>query len=127
METSVFWALFGALVTATAAGIAIRWQLRAARKERLEAIYERLTSELNGVVREMGNCADPTNLSVHKKRTVSRMLHLHLDNLVESVAIEGRSRWRKLLYRLRVERRKYSKVGAEWYLERHRYKRFSNW
>ena len=63
-------------------------QLGAASKERLEAIYERLLSELNNVVREMGDWdGKKENLPQDKKRTISRMLHLHLDSLVESIAV----------------------------------------
>jgi len=122
------WALFAAVITATVTGIAILLQLGAASKERLEAIYERLLSELNNVVREMGDWdGKKKNLPQDKKRTISRMLHLHLDSLVESIAVEGRSRWRGFWYRLGIGRLMYQRVGEKWFLERHRYQRLENW
>lgn len=131
MEVSVLYniivGLGAAVITAIVAGIAIWLQLGAASTERLEAIYERLLLELNNVVREMGGWNGKANLSEDKKRIISRMLHLHLDTLVESIAIEGRSRWRKFWYNLRVGKHWYVKVGEEWFLEKHRYRRFEYW
>ena len=127
MGDATLWAVFGALIGAIVAGIAILLQLGAASKERSEAIYQRLLSELNDIVKEIGGCKKPENLSEEKKRIVSRMLHMHLDGLVETIAIEGRSWWRKFLYKLGIGRRRYIQLGQEWYLDRHRYERFESW
>lgn len=98
METSPLWVLVAAFIGALVPGIFVLLQLGAASKERLEAIYERLLSELNQVVREMGGWDGVENLPDDKKRTISRMLHLHLDSLVASITVEGRSSWRKFWY-----------------------------
>ena len=127
METSPLWVLVAAFIGALVPGIFILLQLGAASKERLEAIYGSLIQDLNEVVREMGGWNGKANLSADKKRIISRMLHLHLDTLVESIAIEGRSGWRKFWYNLRVGKHWYVKVGEEWFLEKHRYKRFEYW
>jgi len=107
--------------------IAILLQLGAARKERLETIYERLLFELNNVVKVMGGWDGKKKLSDDEKRTISRMLHLHLDSLVESVSIEGRSCIRGFWYRLGVGRIMYRRIGGEWFLEKHKYERFNSW
>lgn len=104
MEPTVLWALFGVAITAFVTMIAILLQLGAARKERLETIYERLLFELNNVVKVMGGWDGKKKLSDDEKRTISRMLHLHLDSLVESISIEGRSWIRGFWYRLGVGR-----------------------
>ena len=131
MDINVLSGLIGAFIGALVAGIAIWARLRAASKERLEAIYERLLSELNNVARQMGGWdGNPARLSDDKKRTISRMLHLHLDSLVEAIAVEGRSCWRRFLYSwcgLGVGRLLYRRVGKKWFLQKHRYKRFEYW
>ena len=127
MENGVSWALFGAIIGAIIAGIGIWVQLGTANKARSEAIYERLLSQLNDIVWEMDNWNGKTKLPLGKKRMISRMLHTHLDSLVESIAIEGRSGWRGFLYRLPKIRERYKSIGDKWYLEKHRYQRFENW
>lgn len=123
----IFGAILGAVFTAGVTGIVVWAQLGAASKERLEAIYERLLSDLDSVVREMGGWdGDPAIIPDHKKRTISRMLHLHLDNLVESIALEGTSRWLGFWYTLLVAKCWYIKVGR-WFLNKHRYRRFEDW
>jgi len=126
---SALWALVGAGVTATVTGIAIVVQLGTGNKERLEAIYERLLSQLNEIVRELGNWDGQGYLPAEKRRTISRMLHMHLDSLVESIAVEGRSRVRGLLYRL-SRKRMYRRLGGnegKWFIASHRYLRFEYW
>jgi hypothetical protein len=128
MDPSPLWVLVAAFVGALVPGIFVLLQLSAASKERLEAIYERLLSDLNNVVKEMGNWDGNTeSLSDDKKRTISRMLHMHLDGLVESIALEGRSGWRKFLYKLGVGKLWYEELGGEWFLEKHRYRKFEYW
>ena len=127
METSALWALFAAVIGATVAGIGILLHLGTARKEGLEAIYEKLLSEFHDIVREIGSWDGKKKLSIDKKRVISRMLHLHLDSLVESIAIEGRSRWRGFLYRLGIGQLLYESIGDKWFLEKHRYQRFESW
>ena len=124
MENTAVWV---PVATVVVAGIAILLQLGAASKERLEAIYERLLSELNNVVKEMEGWDGKQKLPDDKKATISRMLHLHLDGLVESIAVEGRSWGREFWYKLLVGRLTYQRVAGKWFLERHRYKRFEYW
>lgn len=66
-------------------------------------------------------------LSTDKKRTISRMLHMHLDSLVESIGVEGRSGWRRFLYRFGIGKPMYEEVAGKWFLEKHRYRRFEYW
>jgi len=127
MENGVLWALFGAIIGAIVAGIGIWVQLGTANKARSEAIYERLLSQLNDIVWELGSWDGKNKLCIEKKRMISRMLHTHLDSLVESIAIEGRSWWRGLLYRLPKIGERYESIGDKWFLEKHRYQRFENW
>ena len=55
METSALWALIAAVIGATVTGIGIWVRLGTANKARSEAIYAKLLSELNDIVREIGN------------------------------------------------------------------------
>ncbi len=122
------WALTGSIITATIAGIALCTQLRAASNARLEAIYESLLQDLNKVVGEMGGWnGNPASLPNDKRRVVSRMLHMHLDSLVEAISIEGRSHWRRLWYRLGFGRLLYKKLAGRWFLIKNRYRRFEHW
>lgn len=126
---SALWTIVGAVIAVVVTGIAILLQLGAASKERLEAMYERLLSQLNDVVRELGGWDGKKRLSVARKRRVARMLHMHLDSLVESIATEGRSWWRGFLHRL-SRGRMYTRVGGKggkWFLANHRYQRFEKW
>ena len=127
MEISALWALFAAVIGAAATGIGILLHLGAARKERSEAIYEKLLSEFHDVVREIGNWDGKKKLSIDRKRVISRMLHVHLDSLVESIAIEGGSWWRGFLYRLGIGKLLYKSIEDKWFLEKHRYQRFESW
>jgi metal-responsive CopG/Arc/MetJ family transcriptional regulator len=137
MENTI-WFLIGAIiaaVTATIALIALLAQLKAASNERMEAIYESLMHDLNMVVLEMkGWDGEPTSLSDNKKRVIARMLHMHLDSLVETIAVEGRcGRCCKFFYRLGVfcrlgvGRSSHVELAGKWLLLNYRYKRFENW
>lgn len=128
MDTNVLYGLIGAFITATITGIAIWSRLRATNKQRVEAIYERLLGELSNIVRVMGNWdGNPARLPDVKKRVISRMLHMHLDSLVEAIALEGSSGWRKFRYKLGFGKHCYEELGGEWFLEKHRYRRFEYW
>ena len=122
------WSLVGALLSSAIAGVAIYRRLGAMNKERLEVHYERLINELAKIVEVMGDWdGNVDNLDARNRRIISRMLHLQLDTLVDTIAVEGSNTPRAIAYHCRIGRLFYRKLGYKCFIEKDRFIRFSNW
>ena len=127
---NVLWALAGSLITAAVAVITIKLQLSASSNERMEAIFESLLHDLMTIVQEMREWnGKPDSLEVERKRLLSRMIHMHLDSLVEAVAVEGRCGFfKRFLYmKLKLNKSCYRVLANNWLLTTNRFNRFEHW